>query len=65
MADWIWITAESKGITEIEIDILNDKVKPKELEIKPITAQLKELRETIQLTFKATLSTRLHSRSNI
>jgi hypothetical protein len=50
MADWIWNAAHAKGISDIEIDILNDTVAPRQLQIKPIIAQLKELRETIQLT---------------
>lgn len=50
MADWIWNAANEKGVTDIEIDILRDTVDPKELEIKPITAQLSRLRDTIKTT---------------
>ncbi len=47
MADWIWNEANNLGVTEIEIDILNDSVAPKEMQIRPIIAQLDKLRETI------------------
>jgi hypothetical protein len=50
MADWIWNAAKKYGVTEIEIDILNDTVTPSALQIKPIIAQLESLRETIQKT---------------
>ena len=50
MADWIWNAANEKGVTDIEIDILRDTVDPEELEIKPIIAQLNQLRETIKAT---------------
>lgn len=50
MADWIWNTAERGGISKIEIDILNDKVSPRELQITPIVTQLIDLRQTIQKT---------------
>lgn len=47
MADWIWNEANILGVTDIEIDILNDSVAPKEMQIRPIIAQLERLRETI------------------
>jgi hypothetical protein len=50
MADWIWNAADRLGVSEIEIDILNDAVTPRELEMHPIVAQLKDLRETIRKT---------------
>ncbi|MCZ4410369.1 hypothetical protein O3Q51_16250 [Cryomorphaceae bacterium 1068] len=50
MADWIWNAAIQKGVTDIEIDILQGNVDPKELEIKPIVAQFSKLRETITRT---------------
>lgn len=50
MADWIWNAAHAKRISIVEIDILSDTVTPNEIQIVPITAQLKELRETIKLT---------------
>jgi hypothetical protein len=48
MADWIWNAANEKEVTDIEIDILHDTVFPKELEIRPIIAQLNRLRETMK-----------------
>lgn len=33
MADWIWNAANELGITDIGIDILNDKVNPKQLAV--------------------------------
>jgi hypothetical protein len=53
MADWIWNAANEKKITDIEIDILTDHVKPKVLQIKPIVGHLPKLRETIQTTLKS------------
>jgi len=53
MADWIWNSANEKGITDIEIDILQDTVIPKEIEIEPITSQLKDLRFTITRTLES------------
>ena len=53
MADWIWNAAEGKGITDIEIDILNGTVNPRELQIQPIVVQLSRLRETITATLKS------------
>ena len=47
MADWIWNAAQEKGIIELEIDVLHDKVVPPELAIKPILIYLPRLRETI------------------
>ncbi|MEZ4805310.1 MAG: hypothetical protein R2852_07465 [Bacteroidia bacterium] len=51
-ADWIWNAANEKGVNEIEIDLLNDSVFPKELELKPIHAQLSRLRATIRITLE-------------
>jgi hypothetical protein len=53
MADWIWNAANEKEVTDIEIDILNKKVKPTDLEIEPIIAQLFRLQETIEKTLKS------------
>jgi hypothetical protein len=50
MADWILNAAIEKDITYIEIDILQKKVEPKELEIRPITGHLGRLLETIEAT---------------
>jgi hypothetical protein len=47
MADWIWNAANEKNITDIEIDILKERVQPRELQIEPITGHLVRLRETI------------------
>ena len=53
MADWIWNAANEKQITDVEIDILNGSVNPKELEIKPIIVHLYQLRSTISKTLKS------------
>ena len=53
MADWIWNAANEKEVTDIEINIIQDTVEPKELEIKPIIAQLARLRETIHTTLNS------------
>ncbi len=50
MSDWIWNAANEKNIIDIEIDIINETVSPAELQIRPITIQLQELRETIDKT---------------
>jgi len=47
-ADWIWCATNEKDINEVEIDILNRTVTPKELEIEPITHYLYRLQETIK-----------------
>lgn len=47
MADWIWNASIEKGITEIEIDILNKSVIPISLNIKQITTYLDRLKSTI------------------
>lgn len=48
MADWIWNAANEKNISDIQIDIINQTVIPQELQIKPITAQLIYLHQTIK-----------------
>jgi hypothetical protein len=53
MADWIWNAAIEKNIKDIEIDILNEKVNPGILHIKPIIGYLPKLKETIQTTLKS------------
>jgi hypothetical protein len=53
MADWIWNAANEKKITDIEIDILNESVEPKVLQIKPIIGHLHQLRDTIQSTLES------------
>jgi hypothetical protein len=52
VADWIWSAANEKNKSNIEIDILNKKVKPKELEIKQITTFLDYLKITINNELK-------------
>lgn len=47
MADWIWSASTEKGISEIEIDILNKKVLPNTIEIKQIVTYLDRLKTTI------------------
>ncbi|MBK8833283.1 MAG: hypothetical protein IPN60_21060 [Saprospiraceae bacterium] len=53
MADWIWNAANEKNVKDIEIDILNENVEPKVLQIKPIIGHLPQLRNTIQITLKS------------
>lgn len=53
MADWIWYAAEEKGIQDIEIDIINRTVLPKELEFNAVVAQLPELEKTIDKTLES------------
>ena len=48
MADWIWHTAVHNNVDTVDIDIINEKVIPTSLEIKPIGSQLYRLRETIK-----------------
>ena len=52
MSDWILNAASEIGISELTIDLINETVKPKEMEIKPILAHLPSLRETIHITLK-------------
>jgi len=44
MADWLNFIAREKSIMKIEIDILNNKIEPKEADIEPLKADLKRLR---------------------
>jgi len=44
MADWLNFIAREKNIKKIEIDILNDKIEPKEAAITPLKSDLKKLR---------------------
>jgi len=48
MADWIWKAAREKNVFDIQIDIINKSVTPKELEIEPLTSQLIRLQQTIK-----------------
>ena len=48
MADWIWNAAREKNVSDIQIDIINKTVMPKELQIQPLTAQLIRLQQTIK-----------------
>jgi len=48
MADWIWNAAKEKNISDIQIDIINKTVTPKDLQIQPLTAQLIKLQQTIR-----------------
>jgi hypothetical protein len=53
MSDWIWYTAKEKSVDKIEIDILNIKILPKELEIEALIGYLPELNETIKVNLKS------------
>ncbi len=48
MADWIWNAANEKNVSDIEIDIMNQKIFPQALQIKPIVEQLSRLQQTIK-----------------
>jgi len=48
MADWLNFIARDKNVKKIEIDILNDKIKPKEADITPLKADLKKLRGILE-----------------
>ena len=48
MADWIWNAAIEKNVSDIQIDIINQTVMPKDLHIRPLTAQLIKLQQTIK-----------------
>jgi hypothetical protein len=52
MADWINYIAREKNISEIEIDILNKKVTPKEANIKPLISDLEKLKNIIKIELK-------------
>jgi hypothetical protein len=52
MVDWIWNAAIENNITELTIDILNETVEPKVIQIKPIIVHLPTLKETIEKTLK-------------
>lgn len=52
MADWIWNASNEKGISEIEIDILNQTVSPASINIKQITTYLDRLKTTIDKELK-------------
>jgi len=48
MADWIWNVAKEKNVSDIQIDIINETVTPKDLQIQPLTTQLIRLQQTIK-----------------
>ncbi|PIA77425.1 hypothetical protein BFR04_08230 [Gaetbulibacter sp. 4G1] len=48
MADWLNFIARDKNVKEIEIDILNSGIEPKETDIKPLKADLKKLRGILE-----------------
>ncbi len=48
MADWLNFIARDKNVKKIEIDILNDKIEPKEADITPLKADLKKLRGILE-----------------
>jgi len=48
MADWIWNAAKEKNVSDIQIDIINETVTPKDLQIQPLTTQLIRLQQTIK-----------------
>ena|SRR5436190_14968422 len=50
MGDWIWKTARENNVTDIQIDVLNQTIIPKEIEIVPIVGFLYPLHETIEIT---------------
>jgi len=52
MSDWILNASSEIGISNLTIDLINETVEPKEMEIKPILAHLPSLKETIYVTLK-------------
>lgn len=52
MADWIFCAADEKNKSNIEIDILNKKVQPKDLELKQVVTFLDWLNQTIKKELK-------------
>ncbi|WP_299207827.1 hypothetical protein [uncultured Dokdonia sp.] len=52
MSDWILNAASEIKISELVIDLMNETIEPKEMEIKPILAYLPRLKETIYLTLE-------------
>lgn len=48
MADWLNFIARDKNVKEIEIDILNSRIEPKETDIKPLKWDLKKLRGILE-----------------
>jgi len=48
MADWIWNAANERNVSDIQIDIINKVITPKDLQIQPLTTQLIRLQETIK-----------------
>lgn len=50
MADWIWNSAEKCGVTEVKIDILNKRIEPADMEIRPLIYNLSRLEDTIRVT---------------
>ena len=48
MADWLNYIAREKNVKEIEVDILNNQIEPKETDIKPLKADLNKLREILK-----------------
>ena len=52
MATWIWNLSAEKDIDELSIDILRNKVEPKELEITPILFHLPRIKTAIIKTQK-------------
>ncbi|MGO4822602.1 MULTISPECIES: hypothetical protein [unclassified Flavobacterium] len=52
VADWLNYIAREKNVAEIEIDILNKNIIPKEVAIKPLSADLEKLKVIIQTELK-------------
>ena len=52
MADWINFIAQENNIGEVEIDILNKKIVPKEFEVEALLSDLMKLRNIIEVELK-------------
>jgi hypothetical protein len=48
MADWIWNAAKGKNVSDIQIDIINKTITPKDLQISSLTGYLVTLQQTIK-----------------
>lgn len=52
MSDWILNASSEIGISKLTIDLINETIEPKKMEIKPLLAHLPNLKETIYITLK-------------
>ena len=53
MSDWIVNSAFEVGVDNVQIDILNKEISPKELMIRPLLINLKYLKHIIDKTIRS------------